>query len=250
MPNNDRGQQGYSNRNRGSRGRNGLQRQPLRGSTSSSHNRGFNARSAARSFERDEPQRFEDQRFSGRELGYGGREASSFDHDFDLERSQRESSSSFSTFDRDDYGTHSAFDSGRSFDSSGDRFSRPQNASYNGGFGSLSKGTGPKGYKRSDERLKEDISERIMGMGIDASDVEVSVSNGEVTLSGTVSDRSLRYQLENLTDGISGVTDIVNDIRVKRGGDLELSSSNKTQSPESAAPTDDKTKKDSGATSK
>ena len=49
---------------------------------------------------------------------------------------------------------------------------------------------GPKGYKRSDERIQEDVNDRLADDPyVDASDIEVSVSGGEVNLSGTVEDR-------------------------------------------------------------
>jgi hypothetical protein len=51
-------------------------------------------------------------------------------------------------------------------------------------------GRGPKGYIRSDERIREDVSDRLEQHGeIDATEIEVRVSNGEVTLEGTVEDR-------------------------------------------------------------
>ncbi|MGH1560504.1 BON domain-containing protein [Caulobacter segnis] len=55
------------------------------------------------------------------------------------------------------------------------------------------RGRGPKGYRRSDERIREDVSDRLTDDSwLDAHGVEVSVSDGDVTLSGTV--RSARGQ--------------------------------------------------------
>jgi len=52
-------------------------------------------------------------------------------------------------------------------------------------------GRGPRNYKRSDNRIEEDINDRLTEHSmIDASDVEVSVQNGEVTLRGHVVWRS------------------------------------------------------------
>ncbi|HET7343151.1 MAG TPA: BON domain-containing protein [Methylomirabilota bacterium] len=46
-------------------------------------------------------------------------------------------------------------------------------------------GRGPRGYQRSDERIREDVCERMCQSGdLDATDIEVRVSNGEVTLLG------------------------------------------------------------------
>jgi len=86
-----------------------------------------------------------------------------------------------------------------------------------GQFGGSSRSAGPKGYTRSDDRIREDLSDRLMGgWGIDASDVEIQVQGGEVTLSGTVSDRRQKYHIEELADSILGVKDVTNQLRVKR----------------------------------
>ena len=75
---------------------------------------------------------------------------------------------------------------------------------------------GPKGYQRSDERLKEDISERLMSMGhyVDASEVSIEVKDGNVTLEGTVPERRMKHAIEDVADECMGVKDIDNRIRV------------------------------------
>jgi osmotically-inducible protein OsmY len=74
---------------------------------------------------------------------------------------------------------------------------------------------GPRGYQRSDERLKEDISERLMqSEHVDSSDVTVNVVAGKVTLEGTVPSRYMKHDIEDLADGCPGVQDIENKIRV------------------------------------
>jgi osmotically-inducible protein OsmY len=79
-------------------------------------------------------------------------------------------------------------------------------------------GRGPKGYQRSDERLQEDICERLMADGyIDASEVTVAVKEGKVTLEGTVGERRMKHRIEDLVDECMGVKDIDNRIRVVRG---------------------------------
>ena len=78
---------------------------------------------------------------------------------------------------------------------------------------------GPKGYERSDERLKEDISERMYANdAYDTSEVSVEVDNGVVTLDGTVDDRQTKYMIEEMVDNIPGVKDVDNRLRVNRGG--------------------------------
>jgi len=72
----------------------------------------------------------------------------------------------------------------------------------------------PKGYTRSDERLREDVCERLAHSGLDVSDVSVSVTDGQVELSGTVARRRDKYAIENCADDCLGVADIDNRIRV------------------------------------
>jgi len=100
------------------------------------------------------------------------------------------------------------------------------NPSYgNSNYGSSStKGRAPRGYKRSDERIQDDICDRLMQDGrVDASDVEVKVSNGEVTLTGTIESRSLKHHIENMVDAISGVQEIHNQLRIKRADQAQMS---------------------------
>jgi hypothetical protein len=77
-------------------------------------------------------------------------------------------------------------------------------------------GRGPKGYIRSDERIREDVCDRMCGLGIDAGNVEVSVNNGEVTLAGTVADRYAKFELEEIADGVLGVKEVHNALRIER----------------------------------
>ncbi len=79
------------------------------------------------------------------------------------------------------------------------------------------RGRGPKGYARSDERLREIVCERLLeDPYIDASDVVVEVANGEVTLTGSVEERWVKYQIEELIDRSVGVNDIHNRLKIQR----------------------------------
>ncbi len=79
-------------------------------------------------------------------------------------------------------------------------------------------GRAPRGYQRSDERIKEDLCDRLMHSWIDAEDVDIQVRGGEVTLGGTVEDRASKRAVEDLADNILGVTDVQNHIRVRPRG--------------------------------
>jgi BON domain-containing protein len=87
-------------------------------------------------------------------------------------------------------------------------------------------GRGPKGYTRSDERIQEDVSDRLEQHGeIDATDIEVRVSNGEVTLEGTVEDRRTKRLAEDIIETCPGVKQVHNRIRVQgNGGEREKGS--------------------------
>lgn len=79
------------------------------------------------------------------------------------------------------------------------------------------RGRGPRGYARSDERIKEDVNDRLTDDGmLDASDIEVEVSEREVTLSGEVSSRSDKRRAEDIAEDVSGVSHVQNNLRVRR----------------------------------
>lgn len=81
----------------------------------------------------------------------------------------------------------------------------------------LQRRRGPKGYKRSDDRIREDICEHLMNIGrIDSSDVEVSVRDGRVTLTGTVPVRHMKHEIEDIAAQTLGVDDVENNVRVPR----------------------------------
>ena len=115
---------------------------------------------------------------------------------------------------------------GRSWSSGyGDRNPSPYSERYGfeseanrdrGGFA----GRGPRGYQRSDARINEDVCDRLCDApDIDASNIDVRVENGEVTLSGSVFDRTDKRRAEDLIENVSGVREVHNNLRV--GRDLE-----------------------------
>jgi osmotically-inducible protein OsmY len=81
------------------------------------------------------------------------------------------------------------------------------------------RGRGPKGYMRSDERIREDVCDRLSDDSmVDASEVEVSVAKSEVTLSGTVGTREERRRAEDCAEHVSGVKHVQNNLRVANAG--------------------------------
>lgn len=78
---------------------------------------------------------------------------------------------------------------------------------------------GPRGYTRSDERIREFICERLTQLHqLDVSDVGVTVTDGHVMLDGTVPERHMKYRIEDTADSCWGVKDVENHIRVQARG--------------------------------
>lgn len=137
------------------------------------------------------------------------------------------SSSGYGNPDQDRYGSQSY--GGESFISPADTqqvhsghgrqsYARPDYGSNYGsaGAGMGYGGVGPRNYTRSDERITEDLCERLTrDHDIDASDIEVKVASGTATLEGTVSQRWMKHRAEDLADNCSGVRSVDNRIRVQ-----------------------------------
>lgn len=78
------------------------------------------------------------------------------------------------------------------------------------------RGRGPKNYRRSDDRLRDDVCERMSNNEwLDASDVEVNVVAGEVILTGSVDSRYAKRLAENIAESVSGVSNVQNNLRVQ-----------------------------------
>lgn len=122
-----------------------------------------------------------------------------------------------SGYGRDHGGRNAGGSYGQSFN---DRWqdSYGSSASQTESFGTESgqfRGRGPKGYRRSDERIREDVCECLTEDDrIDASNIDVTVTECEVTLSGTVSSREEKRRAEDLIERLAGVKDVNNSLRV------------------------------------
>ena len=80
-------------------------------------------------------------------------------------------------------------------------------------------GRGPRGYRRADERIREDVCDRLCDHpGVDASEVDVSIRDGEITLQGSVPDRWMKRLAEDLAEGVQGVNQVHNHLRVAQPG--------------------------------
>ncbi len=96
---------------------------------------------------------------------------------------------------------------------SGRRYDNYESPAYYGRYS----GYGPRGYTRSDERIREDINERLTQDGrIDATEVNVSVTGGVAELSGSVDDRQQKRIAGHIADSVPGVWDVKNHLTINR----------------------------------
>jgi len=79
------------------------------------------------------------------------------------------------------------------------------------------RGKGPKGYLRSDERIKEEVCDLLTDHpSVDATEIEVQVKQGEVILSGTVNSRDEKRFAEDIIESLSGVKEVNNQLRIHK----------------------------------
>ena len=91
------------------------------------------------------------------------------------------------------------------YDQQGDQFDGPFS------------GRGPRGYQRSDERIREDVCELLTRHGeIDASSMEVDVRQGTVLLRGVADSGRVRRLTEEVVEEVPGVRDVENQLRVNQ----------------------------------
>lgn len=78
-------------------------------------------------------------------------------------------------------------------------------------------GKGPKGWKRTDDRIKEEVCEALSDSWmVDASEIDVQVKDGHVTLKGTIDSREGKREAERCVENLRGVQDVQNDLKVSR----------------------------------
>lgn len=90
-------------------------------------------------------------------------------------------------------------------------------------------GRGPQNYTRSDDRIREDVNDSLTDdWGVDASNVTVTVKNGDVTLDGTVATRLQKRRAEDCAEEVSGVKNVQNNLRIQDNAAWDRSERNTT----------------------
>ncbi|MBX3016339.1 MAG: BON domain-containing protein [Bdellovibrionaceae bacterium] len=106
-------------------------------------------------------------------------------------------------------------------------------------------GKGPKGWSRSDERIRDQVCDTLeMDAYIDASEIEVEVKEGIVTLSGKVDHRSTKRRAADRIENLPGVRDVDNNLTIDQSffqqakemltGEPEARATHRGQGPKSA----------------
>jgi osmotically-inducible protein OsmY len=99
-----------------------------------------------------------------------------------------------------------------------------QSGQYGGQGMGQHRGKGPKNYSRSDDRIREEVCDRLTDDAhVDASEIDITVKDGEVTLTGTVDSRDAKRRAEDAIENCSGVKHVQNNLRVKQQGSSPMS---------------------------
>ena len=70
-----------------------------------------------------------------------------------------------------------------------------------------------------DEKIREDIRDVLNASPVvEASDINIAVLNGDVTLSGVVKTNAIRQEAQNCLENVTGIVSIKNEIKL--GGNL------------------------------
>lgn len=86
-------------------------------------------------------------------------------------------------------------------------------------------GRGPKGWKLSDEKLKDKVSEVLFhSHDVDPSELEVTVEDNVVYLKGNIQSKGMRRVAEDLVGSIPGVIDVFTQLKIKDTSNFQLSS--------------------------
>jgi hypothetical protein len=99
-------------------------------------------------------------------------------------------------------------------------------------------GVGPRGYRRSDERITEDINDRLTWHGhVDATEIQVDVKDGIATLTGNVNSRQEKRIAEYIAESIPGVSDVQNNLKINKQTDWNRGEMNQGMQEETTSET-------------
>lgn len=201
-----------------------------RGSDYDRTNYGYNAGRFDRGYEGDRDYNYGNEGYyGGTSAGYGSTYGENYGRDYDRNyggsnygQGSERGFQRGSDYDRErDYGRRGRGERGW-FEKAADEVASWFGTEEGGRSRESYRGVGTKNYSRSDDRISEDVNDRLSDdYMLDASDIEVSVDNGEVTLSGTVTSKYDKRRAEDITDDVSGVKHVQNNLRVSESSTYE-----------------------------
>lgn len=90
-------------------------------------------------------------------------------------------------------------------------------SSYSEGVKENFTGRGPKGWRRSPERMREDACEALYHSAlVDASDIDIIIKDKILYLRGTVDSRETKREAERCVEDLPGIEDIQNELRIRK----------------------------------
>ena len=69
---------------------------------------------------------------------------------------------------------------------------------------------------------------------LNAEEIEIEVNNGQIILKGTVDSRQAKRLAEDIAESVAGVSQVINQLRIKQQGDEKSWSTTKTKQEPSA----------------
>ena len=76
-------------------------------------------------------------------------------------------------------------------------------------------GKGPKGYRRSDEKIYDEVCEFLaIDDAVDATEIEVEVADGVVSLCGAVENRKAKKRAAEIAASVFGVIEVRNELHI------------------------------------
>lgn len=71
------------------------------------------------------------------------------------------------------------------------------------------------GEERPDERIREDVCDRLTQLGpVDCTEIDVDVLDGVVTLRGAIRSNEAKAKAVSVVESVVGVRSITNDLRI------------------------------------
>ena len=112
-------------------------------------------------------------------------------------------------------------------------------------------GLGPKSYRRSDEAIEDEIYDALThNRDVDATDIELEVHDGDVTLKGFIDNKFEKRLAEMVVEQVAGVNNVFNMLRYKQFGfqsRQEDIADSKTATPDAGKTAQDANQREAGS---